>query len=188
LPDAPCGQAKRGTLDQGSASECNVAVDPPPQRPGQTDYASSRGSNDSEIEGAIIRTVCDASRPTIGLSQNIDGTANVILFGEKRLNARAVGTYQSDDNEGWMAAWDQDTVRYSALIPLPDPITGTGADRFGSSHPASFNVVMCDGAVKSFSFKIEAMDLNNHPRNSTPNATLFNRLGTRNDGFPGEPQ
>jgi prepilin-type N-terminal cleavage/methylation domain-containing protein len=184
----------QGTLDQGSGTICSVAVDPPPQRPGQTDYACSRGSDDSEIEGAIIRTVCDGTRPTIGLANITDGTANVILYGEKRINKRAVGTYQGDDNEGWMCAWDQDNVRYSALIPFPDPLTGDGQSRFGSSHPATFNVVMCDGAVKGFSYKIEAgvgsppADLNNHPLNGTPNATLFNKLGCRADGLPAEPQ
>jgi prepilin-type N-terminal cleavage/methylation domain-containing protein len=187
-PTRRAAKQNQGTLDQASADICGVAVDPPPQRPGQTDYASSRGSDDSEIEGAIIRTTCNYDRPAIGLNAIIDGTANVILFGEKRLNKRNVGTYMGDDNEGWMCAWDQDNVRFSARIPYPDPLAGTGDTRFGSSHPASFNVVMCDGAVKNFSFKIEANDTNNHPLNATPNATLFNRLGTRNDGLPAEPQ
>jgi hypothetical protein len=80
--------------------------------------------------------------------------------------------------------------------PLPD-IPGApwwGEERFGASHPASFNVVMCDGAVKSFSYKIEANDGWSRPDDNLPtsdpnwNQTLFNRLGTRNDGLPGEPQ
>jgi len=56
---------------------------------------------------------------------------------------------------------------------------------FGARFP-----VMCDGAVKSFSFKIEASDVVRRPEDLTAplNQTLFNRLGTRNDGLPGEPQ
>jgi hypothetical protein len=130
------------------------------------------------------------NRSPIGLEAIIDGTANVILYGEKRLNVRNLGSYQGDDNEGWMSGWDGDVNRACTLIPLPVPIGGDGNYRFGSSHPASFNVVMCDGAVKSFSFKIEAVDVSRRPEDTnTPlNQTLFNRLGTRNDKLPGEPQ
>jgi prepilin-type N-terminal cleavage/methylation domain-containing protein len=173
------------------------------------DYASATPQNDENNSGAIIRMFCppittpqalsnyggENARPPIGLANINDGTANVILFGEKRLNIRNIGTSQGDDNEGWMSAWDHDMVRYTTKRPLPDPIAGDGNQRFGSSHPASFNVVMCDGAVKSISYRIEAVDIANRPEqtggtNPAPyrNGTLFNRLGCRNDGLPAEPQ
>jgi hypothetical protein len=94
-------------------------------------------------------------------------------------------------------------MRYSDLKPLPDRLddagnnaAGNGQWRFGASHPATFNVVMCDGAVKSISYKIEAADNSVFPTidNTTSpptmagNITLFNRLGIRNDGLPGEVQ
>ena len=163
---------------------------------GQTDYASCYTEADGN-GGATIFVGCPApfvanptNRPAIGLEGIVDGTANVILYGEKRLNIRGLGTYQGDDNEGWLSGWDHDVIRSCTRIPLPDPITGDGNIRFGSSHPASFNVVMCDGAVKSFSYKIEAVDVNRRPEDTTTprNLTLFNRLGTRNDRQPAEPQ
>jgi len=163
---------------------------------GQTDYASCYSEADGN-GGATINVGCPApfvanpsNRPAIGLEGIIDGTANVILYGEKRLNVRQLGTYQGDDNEGWLSGWDHDVIRACTRIPLPDPLSGDGNVRFGSSHPASFNVVMCDGAVKSVSFKIEASDVVRRPESlTTPmNQTLFNRLGTRNDKLPAEPQ
>ena len=163
---------------------------------GQTDYASCRPENDG-VGGATLQIGCPApfvanpsNRPCIGLEGIIDGTANVILYGEKRLNVRSLGTYQGDDNEGWLSGADPDVQRYCTRIPLPDPITGDGNARFGSSHPASFGVVMCDGAVKTFSFKIEALDVARRPEDPTTpiNMSLFNRLGTRNDRLPAEPQ
>jgi hypothetical protein len=131
----------------------------------------------------------------------VDGTSNVILYGEKRLNVRLLGQNRGDDNEGWMAAWDQDTLRWSDLRPLPDRIdTGDGEWRFGSSHPSSFSVVMCDGKVKSISYRVEAADNSVLPMLIAPpapplppatpsgNSTLFNRLGCRADGMPAEIQ
>jgi hypothetical protein len=137
----------------------------------------------------------------IGFEGIVDGTANTILFGEKRLNVRVLFGNRGDDNEGYTAGLDQDTIRYTDLIPRPDRIdnsaTGpTGAIdgewRFGSSHPASFSVVMCDGAVKSISYRIEAIDESTEPLNTalppappvyTGNISLFNRLGVRDDGI-----
>lgn len=103
----------------------------------------------------------------IGLEGLSDGTANVILLGEKRLNRAVIGQYQSDDNEGYTSGWDHDVNRNASRRPLPDGLSGSGDLRFGSSHPEGFQVVMGDGAVKFISF--------------TVNELLFHRLGYRND-------
>jgi hypothetical protein len=167
-------------------------------RAGQTDYAWCT-SNGDERGGSTVKTECPGDRwdkGVIGLEGITDGTANVILYAEKRLCTRNLGDYQGDDNEGWLSGWDPDVFRRCTRRPLPD-IPGNpwnGEERFGASHPASFNVVMCDGAVKSFSYKIDAGDGNLRPDDPAPisdpnaNRSLFNRLGTRNDGLPGEPQ
>jgi hypothetical protein len=160
---------------------------------GQTDYASAWCGADSR-SGAIPWQDCPPNGQALfGLEGVIDGTANVMMFGEKRLYLRNLGNYQGDDNEGWMSGWDPDVVRRVTRIPRPDHMNAasqSGEERFGASHPATFNVVMCDGAVKSFSYKIEAIDVDRRPEDlTTPvNQTLFNRLGTRNDRLPGEPE
>jgi prepilin-type N-terminal cleavage/methylation domain-containing protein len=58
--------------------------------------------------------------PAIGLEGLSDGTTNVILLGEKRLNTAAIGQNQSDDNEGYTCSWDHDTNRNASKQPLPD--------------------------------------------------------------------
>jgi hypothetical protein len=202
--------------NNSSGNHCGQAfVNHGTQRTGQTDYAcsfASRGGNNSinnifSRNGATVAIDCTVSpgpngqprgpggRSCIGFEGIMDGTANVILYGEKRLNVRNLGNAQGDDNEGYTAALDQDSMRYTDLKPLPDRVTaGEGEWRFGSSHPATFNVVMCDGAVKGLSYRIESLDNSVFPTQTTAvppvltgNHTLFNKLGCRQDGYPAEP-
>jgi prepilin-type N-terminal cleavage/methylation domain-containing protein len=196
----------------------------PQLKHGMIDYAACRGSRSAtpgSMSGATIQISCSVLAPSppavagtriagarsvIGLEGIIDGTANVILYGEKRLHVRLLGTGRVDDDCGFMRGigGDGETTRVSDLKPLPDRLdavpsnnlVNNGQERFGASHPASFNVVMCDGAVKSINYKIESADNNVFPAidNSVSppaivgNATLFNKLGIRNDGLPGEVQ
>jgi len=89
---------------------------------------------------------------------------------EKRLNLRDLGKAQPDDNEGYTAGWDEDTMRSTASAPQPD-FRGSGWDesrRFGSSHPAGINAVFGDGSVRVILFSV------------TP--AVFANLGNRSDG------
>jgi prepilin-type processing-associated H-X9-DG protein len=100
-----------------------------------------------------------------------DGTANVVLAGEKRLDTRALGTSQCDDNEGYSAGWDWDIVRWGNDPPEPDR---DGTDQcellFGSRHPGGVQVVFCDGSVHLISFTVDR--------------TLFQNACNRGDGNP----
>src|SRR6267378_4075061 len=93
-----------------------------------------------------------------------DGSSNTLLVGDKRLDLTDLGQPQPDDNEGYTSGWDEDTIRQTDLPPMPDARAGgSGALRFGSSHPGRFNVVFADGSVRSISYSI--------------NPTVFSNLG-----------
>jgi hypothetical protein len=106
------------------------------------------------------------------IGQIKDGTAFTIMLGDKRMDLTYLGQFQSDDNEGYTAGWDHDTDRYTTLQPEIDSHNGSGwgEQRFGSSHPMYFQVVMADGAVHNISYDI--------------NLTVFSYLGNMNDGQP----
>ena len=80
--------------------------------------------------GTTVGIFCDGAAQQLDCQNIVDGTANVILYGEKRMNVRLLGTLQNDDNEGWTASADQDTYRVTALKPLPDHIGTLGVGRY----------------------------------------------------------
>lgn len=147
---------------------------------GQTDYASANADGDN---GVIVKMNIDGSQnPTVvvgGLESIIDGTSNVLMYGEKRVALYQIADYASDDNEGYSSGWDHDVVRGMGdaranpvwtRVPLPDlKAWGYGDLRFGSSHPAGFNMTLADASVRFIPYNIDGV--------------LFARLGCRNDGI-----
>jgi prepilin-type N-terminal cleavage/methylation domain-containing protein len=135
----------------------------------QTDYAGCGGTDSSYPgNGAIARTKNDQTGKVFGTQDLTDGTSNTILVGEKRLALGNLGKYQGDDNEGYSSGWDHDVIRWTHLDPRPDPKSGSGQQRFGSSHTGGFLVIMADGSGHFISYNI--------------NKTTFRYLGIRDDG------
>src|SRR5262249_60553328 len=101
-----------------------------------------------------------------------------------RVGAKTVGracpgrATAEDDAVGYTAGFDKDTVRRTdedqanSNQPLQDFYDSDddqgGKERFGSSHPGRFNVVLADGSVRSISYSIDS--------------TVFSYLGYRADG------
>lgn len=104
-----------------------------------------------------------------------DGSSNTYLYGEKNINPNeyAGGTSTSSDNLSLntnQAAycgyeWDNQKVAWSFLNSTEDQQEETqpAQDRpnvnnpkiFGSAHPGGFNMVYCDGSVKTISYDID---------------------------------
>jgi hypothetical protein len=131
---------------------------------GTMDYAGSNLENN----GIVIYS---NGTQYITVAAVTDGLSNTLMVGEKRLDACHLGQYMSDDNEGYTAGWDHDSIRSTTRLPLPDNCgLGWGELRFGGPHPGIFIAVFGDGSVRGISY---AVDLTN-----------FSRMGQRNDGQP----
>jgi len=100
-----------------------------------------------------------------------DGDSNTYLVGERFIDpdGYAVGNLQ-DDDQGWNMGYDWDTLRWTDRAPLRDRAGLDGHLVFGSAHPAGWNVVFCDGSVRTMNYGI---DLVTH-----------SCLGSRNDHTP----
>jgi prepilin-type N-terminal cleavage/methylation domain-containing protein/prepilin-type processing-associated H-X9-DG protein len=137
---------------------------------------------DPALTGAEVkRAMCDyaaSNRDLTGIVQQFkplrmrdlpDGSSQTLLAGDKRMNVAMLGQPQDDDNEGYTAGWNSDTVRETSRPPAPDYSgTGDGDEVFGSSHRGGINAVFADGSVQFISFHIDA--------------SLFEHLGHRLDG------
>jgi prepilin-type N-terminal cleavage/methylation domain-containing protein/prepilin-type processing-associated H-X9-DG protein len=123
------------------------------------DYAASN----LDGNGAVQRML------PVKIAEITDGTSNTLLVGEKRLNVSQLGQEQADDNEGYTAGWDEDTMRLTSEPPAPDfHGDGPGPMVFGASHPDAFHMAFADGSVRTLSYSIDLQVL-----------TL---LGNKNDG------
>ena len=125
---------------------------------GLCDYA---GSN-IEDTGVLVQSGSDLPQARRRIEDVRDGTSKTLAVAEKRLCLTLLGTPQPDDNEGYTAGWDEDTVRATDTPPQPDyhdPGTGaeagTGEEAFGSSHARGFNAVFADGSVHVIGYDID---------------------------------
>ena len=138
-----------------------------PLEHGLIDYA---GCN-SEKTGVLVQTGSDLGRPPRRMRDVRDGLSKTLAVAEKRLNLTPLGTPQADDNEGYTAGWDEDTVRSTDAPPLADfRGDGHGQDRFGGSHPQVLNAVFLDGSVHGIALAVDA--------------GVFRALGNIADGVP----
>jgi prepilin-type N-terminal cleavage/methylation domain-containing protein len=123
------------------------------------DYAASNLEGTGVVRQYVPTRIADIT----------DGTSNTLLVGDKRLNLANLGQHPGDDNEGYTAGWDEDTVRRTDQPPAPDfSGGGTGKKLFGSSHTGGFNVVLTDGSVRLLTYSI--------------NPNTFRFLGNISDG------
>jgi prepilin-type N-terminal cleavage/methylation domain-containing protein/prepilin-type processing-associated H-X9-DG protein len=103
-----------------------------------------------------------------------DGLSKTMMVFEKRLISPYVPG-SSDDDEGWSAGWDFDTIRTTYCLPVQDsPQAIVDNDNKGSwrspgsAHAAGINAVFADGSVSLIGYDIDP--------------ETFNALGHRSDG------
>lgn len=119
---------------------------------GLTDYA---GAN-LEGNGVFVRAGSDRYSNLRRPADLVDGTSKTFAVAEKRLNRAHLGEWQEDDNEGYTAAWDEDTMRRCDLPPAPDYVgSEDGEERFGASHPQKFFTLFADGSVRSIGYDVD---------------------------------
>jgi len=96
----------------------------------------------------------------IKLKYITDGTSKTYMVGEKFNDP---DSYESDgninggDNESYFGGYDWDTNRWADQLPLRDAPGGNLYTMFGSAHASVWQVVMCDGSVRSLSYDIDLM-------------------------------
>ncbi|QDU25411.1 hypothetical protein ETAA8_04790 [Anatilimnocola aggregata] len=158
----------------------------------RSDYAGN-GATRADSDGATGPVAkCDALSSAfksgkVRLGEVTDGTANVVLLGEKLVNRPTMGGSSSpddwSDNETWAGPGypDGDVMRGSLPVgslwytPIADTKLATPPHnqlffRFGSAHPSGAQFVYCDGSVRTIAFNVDA--------------TNFMRACVLNDGEP----
>ena len=102
-------------------------------------------------------------RSTVTIADIVDGTSHTYLAGEKYLNPQHYTTGMTGaDNETWCTGWNNDNYRSAGigtqvLPPKQDTLGFEDGVRFGGPHVAGFNVVMCDGSVRTIAYSVDGM-------------------------------
>jgi prepilin-type N-terminal cleavage/methylation domain-containing protein/prepilin-type processing-associated H-X9-DG protein len=152
------------------------------------DYAGNAGTdgsppaNGNGTNGLLVKS---GSNISIRLDNNVDGipdgASNTLLVSEKQLNTAKFGPDQWNDDEGYTAGYDEDTICWALRAPWPDSNNiadyNNSDGRFGSSHPGLFNAVFADGSVHAIRYDIQS-------NNNSSNLGVWQRLCIRNDGLP----
>lgn len=99
-----------------------------------------------------------------------DGTTNTYMAGEKYLSRDHYydGVDISDDHS--MLVGDDFDLHAWVLQPPTEDRRESHYFRFGSAHPGGWQVVLCDGSVRTIDYSVDL--------------TIHRRFGNRHDGEP----
>jgi prepilin-type N-terminal cleavage/methylation domain-containing protein/prepilin-type processing-associated H-X9-DG protein len=148
---------------------------------GMTEGSWTSGSWRNGQFGAATGTIL--RRGKCDMAAIKDGTSNTYLGGEKYLSPDEYTNGQGLDDQGWSTGYDTAIVRFTSGdatngevyispldAPMPDKPGYVNHYNFGSAHSGGFNMLLCDGSVRSISYSISSV--------------THLRLGSRNDGKP----
>jgi prepilin-type N-terminal cleavage/methylation domain-containing protein/prepilin-type processing-associated H-X9-DG protein len=166
-------------LGGGHPGYANIAT---PGTLGRSDYAGCGGSSNRLLAGICVPiSYGDAQSPDWWSNQNggarqctgvfflhsqtrmtdiTDGASNTYLAGEKYGCPDWYETGEDPtDDQGWDSGWDGDTVRWTnhdgTSVPSQDRPGCNLGTSFGSAHPGSFNMALCDGSVRTIDYSID---------------------------------
>ena len=114
------------------------------------------GSRGNGLDGTVVRRpgATPLRSAHVGPETISDGSSNTLLVGEKYVQPDRLGTRQTDEDQGWVAGWDWDTIRFGHEPPVT-PANGLFEPlRFGAEHPGGMNGVFADGSVRFVSTNI----------------------------------
>jgi prepilin-type N-terminal cleavage/methylation domain-containing protein len=95
-------------------------------------------------------------RSRVRLRDVTDGTSSTYMIGEKYLNPDEYDTGTGwADNENLYVGFDNDHSRSADYSPLRDRPGYIDICSFGSTHPAGWQAVFCDGSVHMLSYSMD---------------------------------
>ena len=140
--------------------------------PGPSSYERAKSHRWSSDSRQDVLMGISHQRSEVRVGQIEDGTSNTYLIGEKHVRPMHYETGQDGgDDETWCSGFVNDNARVGRFTPVGDSDNfqiSNSRFRFGSAHPAGWNVAFCDGSVHFLSFDI--------------NETTHLRLSHRSDG------
>jgi prepilin-type N-terminal cleavage/methylation domain-containing protein/prepilin-type processing-associated H-X9-DG protein len=150
----------------------NAGTDPFKTDPSSGSYGNGR-------DGVVVRRPDGSSNRSVpvGPDRIPDGTSTTLLAAEKSMDVGALDQNLADNDQGYVAGWDWDEVRWGQNAPARDVRGVRTTDRFGSSHRGGMNAVFADGSVRRIFYTIQS-------NNSATNPGVWQRICSRNDGLP----
>jgi len=149
--------------NSGSQTEADGSVIPGKRRAG----ATSQNPSNRPRTGPVLSEFLSPGEGSFP-----DGTANLILVGERWYN-RVEPNHSAEDN-GYAAGYTWDTIRWAYLTPAADPVSSSAPPtvgdntRFGSSHGPVCLFVFVDGRTQGIRTNIDL--------------AVFRAISSRNDG------
>jgi prepilin-type N-terminal cleavage/methylation domain-containing protein len=210
----PPDPAMNRTTDSGTwERHFNGMYAPPGFQPSTSNYVGSKGTIDSQCDGALVAGNWIINQPRcnntgiffgnsqISIKHITDGTSKTFAIGERDkfcLAATWIGVRNPFGPEMWSSYW----ATAHSFFKLNYPLTGnhdTCVESFSSAHPGGGFFGFCDGSVHFISDDIDFNNIDNDkdcfytpPPSSKPchvQSTagaligVYQRLAWRNDGL-----
>ncbi|MDY0168189.1 MAG: DUF1559 domain-containing protein [Thermoguttaceae bacterium] len=127
--------------------------------PGPASIAAGDALKPGEWTDMSDRNGISHQRSQVTVAEIRDGTSNTYLIGEKYLNPDHYTTGKDGgDNENLYVGVDNDHYRFTHVSfgsPRQDQPGPSLVDIFGSAHSGGWQVVFCDGSVRTMSYSME---------------------------------